>query len=116
MPFSGVAEIVFRARADQDRTDVVQGEHSHCAGVGKHPVIGADLRVHQQRIPYLTVLAEHTAPVGIDRAGIVIVEGLNPEAVLEEHGIAAESKAMSTLYEYTQLVPFQDTLSIPLSS
>ena len=55
-------------------------------------------------------------PVGIDRAGIVIVGGLNPVAVLEEHGIATESRAMSTLFEYTQLVPFQDTLNIPLSS
>jgi repressor of nif and glnA expression len=46
-------------------------------------------------------------PVGIDRAGIVIVGGLNPVAVLEEHGIATESKAMSTLYEYSHLVPFK---------
>lgn len=55
-------------------------------------------------------------PVGIDRAGIVIVGGLNPVAVLEEHGIATESKAMSTLYEYTQLMPFQDALSLSLPS
>lgn len=46
-------------------------------------------------------------PVGIDRAGIVIVGGLNPVAVLEEHGIATESKAMSTLYEYSRLAPFK---------
>jgi repressor of nif and glnA expression len=46
----------------------------------------------------------------------VIVGGLNPVAVLEEHGIATESKAMSTLFDYTQLVPFQDTLNFPLSS
>ena len=55
-------------------------------------------------------------PVGIDRAGIVIVGGLNPVAVLEEHGIATESRAMSTLFEYTQLVPFQETPSFPISS
>jgi repressor of nif and glnA expression len=47
-------------------------------------------------------------PVGIDRAGIVIVGGLNPVAVLEERGIATESKAMSTLFEYSGLVPFKD--------
>ena len=47
-------------------------------------------------------------PVGIDRAGIVIVGGLNPVAVLEEHGIATQSKAMSTLFEYSHLVPFKD--------
>jgi HTH-type transcriptional regulator, global nitrogen regulator NrpRI len=47
-------------------------------------------------------------PVGIDRAGIVIVGGLNPVAVLEEHGIATQSKAMSTLFSYSCLVPFKD--------
>jgi hypothetical protein len=47
-------------------------------------------------------------PVGIDKTGIVIIGGLNPAAVLEEHGIATESKAMSTLFEYSRLVPFKD--------
>ena len=47
-------------------------------------------------------------PVGIDKAGIVIIGGLNPVAVLEEHGIATESKAMSTLFEYAHLVPFKN--------
>jgi repressor of nif and glnA expression len=50
-------------------------------------------------------------PVGIDKAGIVIIGGLNPVAVLEEHGIATESKAMSTLFEYTRLVTFKDLTS-----
>jgi repressor of nif and glnA expression len=54
-------------------------------------------------------------PVGIDRAGIVIVGGLNPVAVLEEHGIATESKAMSTLFEYSHLVPFKDFTQSALS-
>jgi hypothetical protein len=47
-------------------------------------------------------------PVGIDKAGIVIIGGLNPVAVLEEHGIATESKAMSTLFEYSRLSPFKE--------
>ena len=42
-------------------------------------------------------------PVGIDKVGMVIVGGLNPIAALEESGIATESKAMSTLYEYSKL-------------
>jgi len=50
-------------------------------------------------------------PVSIDKAGIVIIGGLNPVAVLEEHGIATESKAMSTLFEYSRLVPFKEILS-----
>lgn len=45
-------------------------------------------------------------PAGIDKVGIVIVGGLNPIAVLEEYGISTESKAMSTLHEYSRLVPF----------
>ncbi len=51
-------------------------------------------------------------PVGIDKAGIVIIGGLNPVAVLEEHGIATVSKAMSTLFEYSHLVPFKE-LAVP---
>jgi len=49
-------------------------------------------------------------PVGIDKAGMVIVGGLNPVAALEEAGIATESKAMSTLYEYSHLKCFREAL------
>ncbi len=49
-------------------------------------------------------------PVGIDKVGIVIIGGLNPVAVLEEAGIATESKAMSTLFDYTGLDSFKDVL------
>lgn len=50
-------------------------------------------------------------PVGIDKTGIVIVGGLNPVAVLEENGIATESKAMSALVDYSLLVPFSGVLA-----
>ncbi len=49
-------------------------------------------------------------PVGIDKAGIVVVGGLNPVAALEEAGIPTESRAMSTLYEYSKLISFKDAL------
>jgi repressor of nif and glnA expression len=49
-------------------------------------------------------------PVGIDKAGIVIVGGLNPIAALEEAGIPTESKAMSTLFEYSKLTSFKDVV------
>ncbi|HWR73159.1 MAG TPA: NrpR regulatory domain-containing protein [Nitrospirota bacterium] len=49
-------------------------------------------------------------PVGIDKVGMVIVGGLNPAAVLEEQGIPTESKAMSTLYDYTRLISFKDVV------
>lgn len=46
-------------------------------------------------------------PVGIDKAGVVVVGGLNPVAALEEQGIRTESKAMSALIDYSRLVPFK---------
>jgi repressor of nif and glnA expression len=49
-------------------------------------------------------------PVGIDKAGIIVVGGLNPIAALEEAGIPTESKAMSTLYEYSELMSFKDVI------
>lgn len=47
-------------------------------------------------------------PVGIDKAGMVVVGGLNPIAALEEAGIPTESKAMSTLISYAALERFAD--------
>jgi len=49
-------------------------------------------------------------PVGLDRAGMIIVGGLNPIAALEEAGISTLSKAMSTLYKFSELIPFQELL------
>jgi repressor of nif and glnA expression len=56
-------------------------------------------------------------PVGIDKAGMVIVGGLNPVAAIEESGIPTVSKVMSTLYEFTQMTSFKDALKrVTLSS
>ena len=49
-------------------------------------------------------------PVGIDKAGIIVIGGLNPIAALEESGIRTESKAMSTLYEYSKMMGFKDAI------
>lgn len=49
-------------------------------------------------------------PVGVDKAGIVVVGGLNPIAAVEEAGIATTSRAMSTLYKYSELVRFEDLI------
>jgi repressor of nif and glnA expression len=46
--------------------------------------------------------------VGLDRAGIVVVGGLNPVAAVEEAGIPTDSKAMSCLYEFSELRPFKE--------
>lgn len=47
-------------------------------------------------------------PVGIDKVGVVIVGGLNPLALLEESGISTDSKAMSTLFEFSEMTPLQN--------
>lgn len=49
-------------------------------------------------------------PVGIDKAGMVIVGGLNPVAVLEEHNIPTVNTAMSTLCDYSRLIPFSEAI------
>lgn len=49
-------------------------------------------------------------PVGQNRAGLVVIGGLNPLAVLEETGIIAHNKAMSTLIEFEKLQPFSELI------
>ncbi|MEW6068876.1 MAG: NrpR regulatory domain-containing protein [Nitrospirota bacterium] len=49
-------------------------------------------------------------PVTMDKAGMIIVGGLNPIAALEEAGIHTMSKAMSTLYKFSDLVKFREIL------
>ena len=46
-------------------------------------------------------------PVSIDKAGMIILGGLNPIAALEEKGIVTVSKAMSTLYRFSDLIEFK---------
>lgn len=50
-------------------------------------------------------------PVGVDKVGMLVVGGLNPVAAVEEAGISTESKAMSTLYEYSRLLTFNEAVS-----
>jgi hypothetical protein len=47
-------------------------------------------------------------PVGADRVGIVVPGGLNPIAALQEWGIETESRALSALVDFDQLVNFSD--------
>jgi len=49
-------------------------------------------------------------PVGIDRAGMIVVGGLNPVAALEEAGISTENAAMSILFDYGGLSPFKEAV------
>jgi repressor of nif and glnA expression len=63
------------------------------------------LTIGEPNRPHLDV------PVGIDKAGVVIVGGLNPVAILEENGIPTESKAMSALYPFTALRRYEDAVA-----
>ena len=49
-------------------------------------------------------------PVAMDKAGMIIVGGLNPVAALEEAGITTVSKAMLTLYKFSDLVKFKELI------
>lgn len=50
-------------------------------------------------------------PVGVDRVGMIVVGGLNPVAAAQESGIYTESLAMSTLFEYSKLMAFNEAVS-----
>ncbi len=45
-------------------------------------------------------------PAGKERAGMVVAGGLNPPAAAEEIGVDTYSKAMASLVEYRDMVPF----------
>lgn len=47
-------------------------------------------------------------PVPEGRVGAIVIGGLNPMAILEEHGIATASRAMASLIDYSRLFPFQE--------
>jgi HTH-type transcriptional regulator, global nitrogen regulator NrpRI len=47
-------------------------------------------------------------PVSEGRAGAVVIGGLNPIAILEEHGIRCASRAMANLIDYRTLFPFPE--------
>lgn len=64
--------------------------------------IGGILSMGEPNSPLLEV------PVGLDRAGLCVVGGLNPIAALEESGIDTTSAAMSDLVEYEELKPFKE--------
>ena len=42
-------------------------------------------------------------PVGLNRAGVVLIGGLNPVAAAEEAGIPAENSAMAGMMDFNRL-------------
>lgn len=47
-------------------------------------------------------------PVGLDRVGLVLLGGLTPVAAVQEAGIEADNRAMSTMMSYQELMSFQE--------
>jgi repressor of nif and glnA expression len=70
----------------------------------KEKGIGGILIIGSPNQPLLEI------PVSMDKAGMVIVGGLNPIAALEEAGMTTVSKAMSTLYQFSDLVKFKELI------
>jgi hypothetical protein len=68
----------------------------------KEKGIGGILLIGNPNQPLLEI------PVGMDKAGIIVVGGLNPIAALEEAGIPTLTRAMSTLFPFSELVPFEE--------
>ena len=64
--------------------------------------IGGVLHIGEPNSPFLNI------PVGIDKAAMVVIGGLNPIAAIEESGIPTESTAMSALMEYERLKSFRE--------
>lgn len=47
-------------------------------------------------------------PVAQDRAGMVVIGGLSPLSAVEESGITTHNLAMSTLFDFDQLIPWME--------
>ncbi|HEQ72396.1 MAG TPA: DUF128 domain-containing protein, partial [Spirochaetia bacterium] len=47
-------------------------------------------------------------PINEGRIGAIVIGGLNPMAILEEHGIKVSSRALSALIDYERLFPYTE--------
>jgi repressor of nif and glnA expression len=87
----------FRELPAQSR-DLVQSLCDNMADIG----LGALLTLGMPGQPVMDV------PVSDGRVGAVIVGGLNPIAILAEHGCRVQPRAMCGLMEYTQLFRYNE--------
>lgn len=63
--------------------------------------LGGVLAIGKPNRPLLEV------PVPQGRAGLIVVGGLSPLAAVEESGIGTHNRALTGLFEFSQLVPYQ---------
>jgi len=50
-------------------------------------------------------------PVDLNKAGMILIGGLNPVAFVQEMGIETENLAMSTLIDYSEMITFSELLN-----
>jgi repressor of nif and glnA expression len=72
--------------------------------------LGALTTVGKPNRPLLEV------PVPEGRAGLVVVGGLNPVAAVEEAGIETHNRALTGLFDFEQLVPFEELSALAAAS
>ena len=63
--------------------------------------LGSILAIGKPNRPLLEI------PVPMGRAGMIVVGGLNPVAAVEEAGIPTHNRAMTGLFDFERLVPYQ---------
>ena len=59
-------------------------------------------------IPKITGQPIYGVPVGPQRAGAVIIGGLNPMSIFEETGLRVQSRALSGLIDYNRLFHYSE--------
>lgn len=63
--------------------------------------LGSILAIGKPNRPLLEI------PVPMGRAGMIVVGGLNPVAAVEEAGIPTHNRAMTGLFDFERLIPYQ---------
>lgn len=110
-------EIFIKGRMTSVYAAAVSGEGTVCASFRLVPASARDriqeiLReMKEARLGGMVIMGRPgqpclEVPCGKERLGLVVAGGLNPPAAAEELGVDTRSRAMATLVEYSQLVPF----------
>lgn len=114
-------EIFIRSRMTNVSGAVGEGSGTILASFREIPVVSIEkaeevaARMQEKGIRGIIALGNPNQPllempVSRDKAGMIIVGGLNPIAALEEAGIPTVTRAMSTLYPFSGLVQFRELM------
>ncbi|MFC1963269.1 DUF128 domain-containing protein [Chloroflexota bacterium] len=115
------AEIFIRARMTSVLEVARRGEGTILANFREIPALcrplteGIVVKLREAGLGGLLLMGDTSGPVcetsvELNKIGMVFIGGLNPVAAAEEAGIEAESHAVSTIMEYSNLIKFQELL------